>query len=66
MSFTHTSENSLIISCGVCGGDTKETYLEILYFKQFYKYFVFVEDGEGIGIRGWKVNIYTARIYIYI
>lgn len=29
------------------GGNTKETYLEILYFKQFYKHFVFTEDGDG-------------------
>ena len=31
----------------MCGVDTKETYLEILYFKQFYKHFVFTEDEEG-------------------
>ena len=31
----------------MCGGNTKETYLEILYFKQFYKHFVFVEDERG-------------------
>ena len=31
------------------GGNTKETYLEVLYFKQFYKYFVFAEDEEGNG-----------------
>lgn len=31
----------------MCGGNTKETYLEILYFKQFYKHFVFAEDEEG-------------------
>ncbi|MCI9661995.1 MAG: hypothetical protein HFI80_10750 [Lachnospiraceae bacterium] len=31
----------------MCGMDTKETYLEILYFRQFYRHFVFVEDGEG-------------------
>lgn len=31
----------------MCGGNTKETYLEILYFKQFYKHFVFTEDGDG-------------------
>ncbi len=31
----------------MCGVDTKETYLEILYFRQFYKHFVFVEDEEG-------------------
>ena len=29
------------------GVDTKETYLEILCFKQVYKHFVFVEDEEG-------------------
>lgn len=31
----------------MCGVDTKETYLKILYFKQFYKHFVFTEDEEG-------------------
>lgn len=31
----------------MCRVDTKETYLEILYFKQFYKHFVFVEDERG-------------------
>ncbi len=31
----------------MCGGNTKETYLEVLCFKQFYKHFVFVEDEEG-------------------
>ncbi len=31
----------------MCGGNTKETYLEILYFKQLYKHFVFTEGEEG-------------------
>ena len=31
----------------VCGGNAKETYLEILYFRQFYKHFVFKEDEAG-------------------
>ena len=31
----------------MCRVDTKETYLEILYFRQFYRHFVFVEDEEG-------------------
>ena len=31
----------------MCGGNAEETYLEILYFRQFYKHFVFVEDEEG-------------------
>lgn len=31
----------------MCGVDTKEIYLEILYFKQFYRHFVFTEDGGG-------------------
>lgn len=26
---------------------TKGEMVKILYFKQFYKYYVFVEDGEG-------------------
>ena len=29
------------------GGNSKETYVEILYFKLFYKHFVFAEDEEG-------------------
>lgn len=28
----------------MCGVDTKETYLEILYFRKFYGHFVFVKD----------------------
>ena len=32
--------------CGVCRENSKETYLGILYFRQFYRHFVFVEDGE--------------------
>ena len=35
------------LSHRMCGENTKETYLEILYFRQFYKHFVFVEDEEG-------------------
>lgn len=31
----------------MCGVDTKETYLEVLCFRQFYKHFVFVEDEGG-------------------
>ena len=31
----------------MCGGDTKETYLEILCFRQYYKHFLFVEDEDG-------------------
>ena len=37
----------------MCGVDTKETYLEILCFRQYYKHFVFVEDEEG----NWKKRI---------
>ena len=29
------------------GVDTKETYLEVLCFRQFFKHFVFVEDEVG-------------------
>ena len=31
----------------MCGGNAKETYLEILCFRQYYKHFVFEEDEEG-------------------
>lgn len=31
----------------MCGVDTKERPVEMLYFKQFYRHFVFVEDEEG-------------------
>lgn len=31
----------------MCGGNTKETYLESRYFTQFYKHFVFKEDEAG-------------------
>ena len=30
----------------MCGGNTKEIYVEILCFRQFYKHFVFAEDEE--------------------
>lgn len=43
------SDNPIHLLCThrMCGGNAKETYLEILYFKQFYRHFVFVEDKEG-------------------
>ena len=31
----------------MCGGNAKETYLEILCFRQFYRHFVFAEEEEG-------------------
>ena len=31
----------------MCGGNAKETYVEVLCFRQFYKHFVFVEDEAG-------------------
>ena len=33
--------------CGDYSVDTKSEAVKILYFKQFYKHYVFVEDGEG-------------------
>ena len=33
--------------CGVHSVDTKSEIVKILHFKQFYKHYVFVEDGEG-------------------
>lgn len=35
------------VSCGVHSVDTKSEIVKILHFKQFYKHYVFVEDGEG-------------------
>ena len=34
----------------------KETYVEILYFRQFYRHFVFVED--EVGNRNKKIEKY--------
>ena len=31
----------------MCGWNTKETYVEVLCFRQFYSHFVFKEDEEG-------------------
>lgn len=31
----------------MCGVDTKERLVEVLYFKQFYRHFVFTEDEDG-------------------
>lgn len=30
----------------MCGGNAKERYVEVLCFRQFYRHFVFAEDGE--------------------
>ena len=35
------------ISCGVHSVDTKSEIVKILHFKQFYKHYVFNEDGDG-------------------
>ncbi|HHD4468032.1 TPA: epoxyqueuosine reductase QueH [Streptococcus pyogenes] len=35
------------LPCGVHSVDTKSEIVKILHFKQFYKHYVFVEDGEG-------------------
>ena len=40
---SHISDNT----CGVHSVDTKSEIVKILHFKQFYKHYVFVEDGEG-------------------
>ena len=34
-------------SCGDHSVDTKSEIVKILHFKQFYKHYVFNEDGEG-------------------
>ena len=34
-------------SCGVHSVDTKSEIVKILHFKQFYKHYVFNEDGDG-------------------
>jgi len=34
-------------ACGDGSVDTKSEIVKILHFKQFYKHYVFVEDGEG-------------------
>ena len=33
--------------CGVHSVDTKSEIVKILHFKQFYKHYVFNEDGDG-------------------
>ena len=38
---------SILGACGVHSVDTKSEIVKILHFKQFYKHYVFVEDGEG-------------------
>jgi len=35
------------VSCGVHSVDTKSEIVKILHFKQFYKHYVFNEDGDG-------------------
>ena len=38
---------SIIGACGVHSVDTKSEIVKILHFKQFYKHYVFNEDGDG-------------------
>ena len=30
----------------MCGGNAKETYVEVLCFRKFYRHFVFAEDED--------------------
>lgn len=43
-------------TCGVCGIATTSRYVEILYFKHFYKHIVFT--GEGDKIRNKEIKDY--------
>ena len=36
-----------VAPCGVHSVDTKSEIVKILHFKQFYKHYVFNEDGDG-------------------
>lgn len=36
-----------VMACGVHSVDTKSEIVKILHFKQFYKHYVFNEDGDG-------------------
>ncbi|CJM54681.1 Uncharacterised protein [Streptococcus pneumoniae] len=38
---------SALRACGVHSVDTKSEIVKILHFKQFYKHYVFNEDGDG-------------------
>ena len=40
-------QSARIEPCGVHSVDTKSEIVKILHFKQFYKHYVFNEDGEG-------------------
>ena len=55
-----TEKMCLSLQNGTCGGcrvDTKETYIEVLGFRQFYRHFVFVE-GEDVN-RNKKIEKYV-------
>ena len=41
--YSYTADNT----CGVHSVDTKSEIIKILHFKQFYKHYVFNEDGDG-------------------
>ena len=43
----YDENNNGFHTCGVHSVDTKSEIVKILHFKQFYKHYVFVEDGEG-------------------
>ena len=41
-------QSARIVPHRMCGVGTKETYLEIFYFMQFYKHIVFTSEGDKI------------------
>ena len=43
--------------------DTKSEIVKILHFKQFYKHYVFVEDGEG-GRKKLLKNYIDVNVFI--
>ena len=50
-------------TCGVHSVDTKSEIVKILHFKQFYKHYVFNEDGDGGRKKVLKNYI---DVYVYI
>lgn len=50
-------------TCGDSGVAGKDVNLEILYFKQFYKHFVFEKDEEGY-VKKTQKNYMDVRVVL--
>ena len=65
MSSSSEASLSSYSSRGSYSVDTKDVNLEILHFKQFYKYFVFEKDEEGY-VKKTQKNYMDVRVVLQL